>query len=270
MSAMSEFVGEIVGTMILIIMGCGVNAGGALTGTFTKGTGWLMGTIGWGMAVALAVYAVGDISGAHLNPAVTLGFAIAGDFEWAKVGTYIAGQMIGALLGATVVYIHFLPHWAKTKDPATKLGVFSTSPAVPSTVSNVVSEVIATFMLVLGLFALGTNEFTDGLKPLLVGLLVMAVGNSLGGTTGYAINPARDLGPRIAHAILPIAGKGDSNWGYAWVPVIGPAIGGLYAGLFYLAVFEGTATTLFWGASALVAILLGSSMLPKQSDSEAS
>ncbi len=258
---MNAFVGEIVGTMILIIMGCGVNASGSLTGTLAKGTGWLLGTIGWGMAVALAIFAVGDISGAHLNPAVTLGLAIAGDFPWENVASYIAAQMIGAIIGATVVFFHYLPHWAKTDDPGTKLGVFSTGPAVPHTPANVLSEVIGTFMLVFGILAIGANNFTQGLQPLVVGLLVMAIGNSLGSTTGYAINPARDLGPRIAHAILPIPGKGSSNWEYAWVPVIGPALGGLYGGLFYVAVFRGLADAYFWVGSIVVGIIAGLALL---------
>jgi glycerol uptake facilitator protein len=246
---MNPIVGEIVGTMILIAMGCGVCASGSLTGTYAKGTGWLLGSIGWGMAVALAVFAVGDISGAHLNPAVTLALATTGDFAWGDVAGYIAAQFAGAFLGAVIVYFHYLPHWGQTDDPGTKLGVFSTSPAINHTSSNVLSEFIATFLFILSLLAIGANEFTEGLKPLIVGLLVMAIGNSLGSTTGYAINPARDLGPRIAHAILPIAGKGGSNWGYSWVPVIGPVLGGIYAALFYQAVFKNTVMTLFWVAT---------------------
>ncbi|MFT4638107.1 MAG: glycerol uptake facilitator protein [Verrucomicrobiales bacterium] len=249
---MNPIVGEIVGTMILIVMGCGVCASGSLTGTFAKGTGWLLGSIGWGMAVAIAVFAVGEISGAHLNPAVTLALALTGDFAWGGVAGYIGAQFVGAFLGAVIVYFHYLPHWAKTEDAGTKLGVFSTSPGIAHTPSNVLSEFIATFIFVLCLLAIGANTFTEGLKPLIVGLLVMAIGNSLGSTTGYAINPARDLGPRIAHAILPIGGKGDSNWGYSWVPVLGPTLGGMYAALFYMAVFKGTASTLFWVASAAV------------------
>lgn len=264
---MNPFVGEIVGTMILIVMGCGVNASGSLSGAYAKGSGWLLGTIGWGMAVALAVFAVGDISGAHLNPAVTLGLAMSGDFPWTDVGSYIAAQMIGALIGATVVYFHYLPHWEKTEDAGTKLGVFSTAPAIPHAPANLLSEVIGTFMLVFGILLLGANDFTEGLKPLVVGLLVMAIGNSLGSSTGYAINPARDLGPRIAHALLPIAGKGDSNWGYAWIPVIGPALGGLYGGLFCVAIFNGVSGFVFWGASVGLAILAGVAMIKPASSS---
>lgn len=264
----SPFVGEIVGTMILIIMGCGVNAAGSLTGCLAKGTGWLLGTIGWGMAVAVAVFAVGEISGAHINPAVTLGLAMTGDFPWQDVPSYILAQMLGAMAGAAVVYIHYLPHWAKTEDPAAKLGVFATGPAVDQAPANVLSEFIGTFMLVFGILTIGANEFTDGLWPLVVGLLVMAIGNSLGSTTGYAINPARDLGPRIIHALLPIAGKGGSNWKYAWIPVVGPALGGLYGGLFYVAVFKLEASVLFWIGS-LVFLALVVLALRTQSSSKA-
>lgn len=231
---MGNFLGEILGTMILIVLGCGVNAGGALTRTFSHRGGWLMGAVGWGLAVMVAIYAVGQISGAHINPAVTVGLAVAGEFPWANVPLYIVAQMIGAIIGATLVYLQYLPHWKETDDQATKLGVFSTSPAVKHTPANLISEIIGTGILVLGILAIGANAFADGLNPLIVGMLITSIGLSLGGTTGYAINPARDLGPRIAHAILPIAGKGDSNWGYAWVPVLGPLIGGSIGALLYV------------------------------------
>ncbi|MCZ6673048.1 MAG: aquaporin family protein [Verrucomicrobia bacterium] len=231
---MSNFLAEMLGTMILVILGCGVNAGIALKKTFANGGGWLMGAIGWGLAVMIAIYSVGQISGAHINPAVTVGLAVAGEFDWSHVPTYIAGQMIGAIIGATLVYFQYLPHWKETDDAATKLGVFSTSPAVKHTPANLISEIIGTAILVLGLLAIGANSFADGLNPLIVGLLITSIGISLGGTTGYAINPARDLGPRIAHAILPIAGKGDSDWSYAWLPVVGPVIGGVVGAVVYI------------------------------------
>ena len=230
---MSNFLAEALGTMILIILGCGVNAGGALTKTYSNAGGWLMGAVGWGLAVMIAIFAVGQVSGAHINPAVTIGLAVAGEFDWAQAPIYIAGQMIGATIGATIVYLQYLPHWKETEDQGTKLGVFSTSPAVPHTIGNVISEIIGTAILVLGLLAIGANSFADGVNPLIIGLLITSIGISLGGTTGYAINPARDLGPRIAHAILPIAGKGDSNWGHAWVPVVGPIVGGALGALAY-------------------------------------
>jgi glycerol uptake facilitator protein len=185
----------------------------------------------------VAVYSVGQISGAHINPAVTIGLAAAGEFDWANVPLYIAGQMIGAIVGATVVYLQYLPHWKATEDPATKLGVFSTAPALKNTPGNLISEIIGTAVLVLGLLAIGANSFADGLNPFIVGLLITSIGISLGGTTGYAINPARDLGPRIAHAILPIPGKGDSDWGYAWIPIIGPIIGGVLGAIIYISLW---------------------------------
>jgi len=236
---MTPFLGEVIGTMILIIFGTGVGAGLSLNKSFAKGNGWVVTTFAWGFAVAFGVYAVGSISGAHLNPAVTIGLAMVGDFPWADVPSYILAQMIGAMLGATFVWIYYLPHWKETEDQGTKLGVFSTSPAVPNVAANLVSEILGTFILVFALQFIGANEFTEGLNPLIVGFLIVAIGMSLGGTTGYAINPARDLGPRIAHFILPIAGKGGSNWSYAWIPVVGPAIGGSLGALFYKAVFVG-------------------------------
>lgn len=166
--------------------------------------------------------------------------------------------MIGAFLGAVLVFLHYLPHWKETEDQGAKLGVFSTGPAIPNTFANLFSETLGTFILVLGLLTIGANKFTDGLNPLVVGFLIVAIGISLGGTTGYAINPARDLGPRIAHFVLPIAGKGSSNWKYAWIPVLGPALGGSFAGVFYNAVFKGHITNTFWIVSViLVVILLG-------------
>lgn len=257
---MTAFVGEIVGTMILIIFGCGVGAGLSLKKSYSNGGGWIVTTLAWGLGVTLGVFAVGSISGAHLNPAVTISLAIIGDFPWGDVAGYVVAQLIGAVLGGIIVWLHYLPHWKETNDPGTKLGVFSTSPAIPYTFANVMSEVIGTFVLVLGLLFIGANEFTQGLNPMAVGLLIVAIGMSLGGTTGYAINPARDLGPRIAHFILPIAGKGDSNWKYAWVPVVGPIIGGALAAVFYKMVFQGETETLYWvviGVSVVVLILVG-------------
>ncbi|MEM7384697.1 MAG: MIP/aquaporin family protein [Verrucomicrobiota bacterium] len=238
---MNAFLGEVVGTMVLIIFGCGVCAGNSLTGSFAKGGGWLMGCVAWGIAVMLGVLAAGGNSSGHLNPAVTLGFAAIGEFPWKQVPTYIAGQFVGAFLGAVIVFLHYLPHWGKTEDAGTKLGVFSTSPAVPQRFSNLISEGIGTAVLIFGLLCIGGNDFTEGLKPLIVGLLVATIGMCFGGTTGYAINPARDLAPRIAHFVLPIPGKGDSNWSYAWVPVIGPIVGGILGGLAYLAYSSATA-----------------------------
>lgn len=252
---MTAFLGELIGTMILIIFGGGVVGGAVLKGTKAEGTGWVLITLGWGLAVTMGVYAVGNFSGAHINPAVTLGFAAVGEFPWADVPAYITAQMIGAMIGAAVVYFQYLPHWGNTPDPATKLAVFSTDPAIRSTASNLVSEIIGTFALLLGLSFIGANSFTDGLNPIVVGALIVAIGMSLGGTTGYAINPARDLGPRIAHALLPIPGKGGSNWGYAWIPVVGPILGGVYGAVFHKAIFVGEYSTLFWVLSAVIAVI---------------
>ena len=211
-------------------------AGVALKGTKSENAGWLTIVVGWGLAVTLAIYAVGRISGAHLNPAVTLALAMKGDFPWSDVGGYVAAQLLGAFFGAIVVWLHFLPHWKRTDDAGTKLAVFCTSPAIRNPFTNVLSEIIATAVLILALLFIGANEFTQGLNPMVVGLLIISIGLSLGGPTGFAINPARDLGPRIAHAILPISGKGSSDWGYAWIPVIGPILGGML-GVFVFQLF---------------------------------
>jgi glycerol uptake facilitator protein len=225
------FPAEVIGTAILILLGDGVVAAVLLAHSKAQNSGWIVITFGWGMAVAMAVYAVGQFSGAHLNPAVTLGFAVQGTTEWSDVPAYLGGEFVGAFIGATLVWAAYSNHWAATEDPGLKLAVFSTAPAIRNTVANIITEIIGTFMLVFGVLAIVANELTAGLAPLLVGLLVLAIGLSLGGPTGYAINPARDLGPRIMHAILPIAGKGPSDWGYAWIPVVAPIIGGVLGGL---------------------------------------
>ncbi|MEO8510256.1 MAG: MIP/aquaporin family protein [Chloroflexota bacterium] len=230
---------EIFGTAILIILGDGVVGGVLLARSKAQNSGWIVITTGWALAVAIAVYAIISLTGAHLNPAVTIGFAVVGfgGLTWDLVPWYIAGEMVGAFIGAVLVWLHYLPHWAETEDPGLKLATFSTGPAIRNTAANLVSEIIGTFMLVFGVMAIFGNELAPGLGALLVGLLVWAIGLSLGGTTGYAINPARDLGPRIAHAILPIAGKGGSDWSYSWIPVVGPLIGGAIGGIAYQVVF---------------------------------
>ncbi|RNL86205.1 MIP/aquaporin family protein [Halostreptopolyspora alba] len=244
------YLAEIVGTAILTLLGGGVVAGVTLNRSKAHNGGWIVITFGWGMAVAMAVYVVGQYSGAHINPAVTLGMASIGEFSWTMVPGYLAAQMLGAFLGAVLVYLAYLPHWEVTEDPGTKLGVFSTAPEVRNLPANFVTEVIGTFMLVFGILGINANEtemtdggvdlsslFATGFAPLLVGLLVFAIGLSLGGPTGYAINPARDLGPRIAHAILPIPGKGSSDWGYSWIPVVAPAVGGVLGALTFRSLF---------------------------------
>ncbi len=235
---MSDFWGELIGTMLLILLGNGVVAGAILKGTKSENSGWIVITLAWGLAVVMGIYAVGKISGAHLNPAVTIGLAAEGSFPWGKVPAYILAQIVGAVIGSKLVWLHYLPHWSRTEDPATKLGVFCTSPAVRSTWSNLLSEMLGTFVLVAGVLFIGANQFAEGLNPIVVGALVVAIGMSLGGTTGYAINPARDFGPRLAHFLLPISGKGSSDWGYAWIPIVGPILGGLLGAAFYCAAFK--------------------------------
>jgi len=249
---MQNFLAELLGTMLLVILGDGVVANVVLNRTKGQNSGWIVITVGWGVAVAMAVYAVGRLSGAHLNPAVTVALAATGSFSWAEVPSYLAAQMIGAFLGAIVVWLAYLPHWSATQAPGDKLAVFCTGPAVRAPIPNLITEIIGTAVLLFGILAIAANAqtlskagdvdltlvFSRGLQPLLVGVLVLGIGVSLGGPTGYAINPARDLGPRLAHALLPIPGKGGSDWEYAWIPIIGPLIGGvLGAGLYALVGF---------------------------------
>ena len=230
---MSIFGAEVIGTALLILLGNGVVACVLLNLSKGQNSGWIVITFGWGMAVMTAAFAVGQFSGAHLNPAVTVGFWITGDIDGSDVPAYLAGEFVGAFVGATLVWLSYLDHWRETEDPGLKLACYSTAPAVRNPVANMITEIVGTFVLVFGILAFVANADTlaTGLVPLLVGLLVFAIGLSLGGPTGYAINPARDLGPRIMHAILPIAGKGSSDWGYAWVPVLGPLVGGALGAL---------------------------------------
>lgn len=237
----NNFVSEMVGTAILILLGNGVVAAVLLTRSKAQNAGWLTITFGWGMAVAIAVYAAGPFSGAHINPAVTLGLASTGDFAWGDVPTYIGGQFAGAFIGATLVWLAYFAHWEETEDPGLKLACFSTGPAIRKPVANFITEVLGTTMLVVGVLAIGISDgaAASGIVPLLVGLLVLSLGLSLGGPTGYAINPARDLGPRIAHAVLPIAGKGDADWGYAAIPVVAPILGGILGSVLFNVVWPG-------------------------------
>ena len=223
---MSPYLAEFFGTLLLVFLGDGVVAGAILKGTKSENAGWLAIVVGWGIAVTLAIYVVGPISGSHFNPAVTFALAWSGYFPWSNVGGYVLSQVAGGIVGAVLVWLQFLPHWKRTEDASTKLAVFCTAPAIRHTFANLLSEILATAVLILALLFLGTHEFTQGLKPIVVGLIIISIGLSLGGTTGFAINPARDLGPRIAHAFLPIPGKGSSDWSYAWIPVVGPLIGG--------------------------------------------
>jgi len=246
---MQTLLAEAIGTMLLVLLGDGVVANVVLNRTKGQNSGWIVITVGWGTAVAMAVYAVGRISGAHLNPAVTIGLASIGSFPWAQVPGYLVAQLVGAFAGAILVWLMYLPHWKVTADPGLKLAAFATGPAIRNPGSNFIGEVIGTAVLVFGILAIAANAqtlskpgdvdlsfvFSRGLMPLLVGVLVLGIGLSLGGTTGYAINPARDLAPRLAHAILPIPGKGTSDWEYGWIPVVAPIVGGILgAGAYFL------------------------------------
>ncbi len=231
---MDVFIGELLGTFILIVLGAGVVANVVLEKTGGNSSGYIVITWGWGIAVFVAVFITGSVSGAHINPAVTIGLAAAGKFSWSLVPVYIAAQLLGAFFGATAVWLHYRDHFDATADQGAKLGVFCTAPSIQSTVNNLYSEVLGTFILILGVLYIATPDIGLGaLDALPVSLLVFGIGMSLGGTTGYAINPARDLGPRIAHALLPIAGKGSSNWGYAWIPIVGPILGSLLAAIVF-------------------------------------
>jgi len=221
--------GEFLGTLILVLLGNGVVAGTLLKGTKGENAGWLAIVIGWGIAVTLAVYAVGPISGAHINPAITVALAWKGDFPWSNVAPYILAQFGGAFVGATLVWLHYLPHWKLTDDQLAKRSCYCTTPAVRNIFTNILSEILGTTVLVSVILFFGRREFSLGLNPVAIGLLIVGIGLGLGGTTGFAINPARDLGPRIAHFALPIYGKGSSDWGYAWIPVVGPLVGGILA-----------------------------------------
>ena len=233
---MSIFLAELIGTALLIILGDGVVANCVLNKSKGQNGGWIVITMGWAMAVFVGVFAVGAYSGAHLNSAVTLALAVTGAVPWELVPVYIAAQMLGAFLGACIVYASYKQHFDITDDANGKLAVFCTAPAIRSTIPNLVTEIVGTFVLIFGVFYIAKGDVGLGaVDALPVALLVLAIGLSLGGPTGYAINPARDLGPRIAHAILPIKGKRDSDWGYAWIPVAGPVVGALLAAALHMA-----------------------------------
>ena len=242
MTLFAKCIFEFIGTLVLILLGDGVCCATSLSKSKANGAGWVVITLGWGLAVMCGVFIAGPYSGAHLNPAVTLGFALAGQFDWAAVLPYIAAQMLGGFAGAVAVYLFYKDHFDATEDPDAKLGVFCTMPAIMNKGRNFFCEFLASWLLVFVILALGNKvnlpEVGMGeLGAFPVTMLIMAIGMSLGGTTGYAINPARDLAPRIAHAILPIKGKRDSGWGYSWVPVAGPICGGLFAALTYIWIY---------------------------------
>ena len=239
---MTEFTAELIGTMLLILLGNGVVANVILKGTKGHNSGWMVITTGWALAVFVGVVIAAPYSGAHLNPAVTIALAIVGKFAWSKVALYVMAQILGALFGASLVWLVYRDHFNSTADPDTQLAVFSTGPAIKNTRFNLLSEIVGTFVLVFVVFyftnpELGPDKTPMGLGSLgalPVAFLVWSIGLSLGGTTGYAINPARDFGPRIAHSLLPIKEKGSSNWRYAWIPIAGPFIGAAIAALVYL------------------------------------
>lgn len=240
-SLLVQCVFEFIGTMVMILLGCGVCACVSLRKSKGEGAGWIVVTLAWGLAVMCGVFIAGPFSGAHLNPAVTLGLAAAGKFPWTWTVPFVLSQMLGGIIGAVLVYIFYKDHFDATDDSEVKLGVFATAPAIRNHWRNLVCEIVGTLVLVLVILFIGddSNSSQVGLGSigaLPVSLLVVVIGMSLGGTTGYAINPARDLGPRIAHQILPIRDKGSSDWGYSWVPVFGPLIGGMVAAIIYAAV----------------------------------
>ncbi|QES90480.1 MIP/aquaporin family protein [Rhizosphaericola mali] len=242
---MTPFIAELIGTAVLILLGGGVCANVSLKKTLGNGSGWIVIATGWALAVFAGVVIAGPVSGAHLNPAVTIGLAVAGKFDWNQVPSFILAQFLGAFLGAFCVWLMHKDHFDATDDnPGAQLGVFCTGPAIKNTFLNIISEVLGTFVLVYCVFHFTDPKMTSTSGENVIGMgsigaipvtfIVWAIGLSLGGTTGYAINPARDLGPRIMHAILPMKGKGSSNWGYAWIPVIGPILGALLAAFIYL------------------------------------
>ncbi len=247
---METLIAEFIGTALLVLLGNGVVANVVLRQTKGEGSGWIVITFGWGMAVFVAVFCVGDVSGAHINPAVTVGLAAAGQFAWSDVAGYVGAQLLGGVCGAMLVYLFYKDHYAVTDDAGAKLATFSTGPQIRNAASNLLSEVVGTFVLVFAVLSMAAPSLSlDGgvgivsaqiglgaIGALPVGLLVFAIGLGLGGTTGYAINPARDLGPRIAHAVLPIPAKGESDWGYSWIPVVGPIVGGLLAAVVWGAI----------------------------------
>ena len=245
---MQQYLFEFIGTLVLVLLGDGVCAATSLHHSKAKGAGWVVIALGWGFAVMMGVLIAGPVSGAHLNPVVSLGLALAGTFPWASVPGYVIAQMLGGFVGAVLVWVFYKDHYKATADqPDTILGTFCTMPAIANTWRNFLCEVIATCLLVFVILALGTNgnafsvagvnATTGSIGSLPVTCLIMSIGMSLGGTTGYALNPARDLSPRCAHAVLPIAGKRDSGWSYSWIPVAGPMVGAVLAAALFLLVF---------------------------------
>ena len=234
---MLHYYAEFFGTMLLILLGDGVVANVVLSKTKGNGSGWIVICFGWAFAVGIPAYIFGTASGASFNPALTLALAVIGKLSWSVVPGYCIAELLGGIAGGILVWLMYYPHWAVTDDKAGKLAVFCTGPAIKNTPFNFLSEFIGTFVLVFALLGVAQTKSSPGFGPLVAAFVILVIGLSLGGTTGYAINPARDLGPRIAHAILPIAGKGDSDWGYAWIPVVAPICGGVIGAFAAIALF---------------------------------
>jgi len=234
---MLHYYAEFFGTALLILLGDGVVANVVLSKTKGNNSGWIVICFGWAFAVGIPAYIFGPASGASFNPALTLALAAIGKLSWTLVPGYIIAEMLGGIFGGILVWLTYYPHWAVTDDKAGKLAVFCTAPAIKHTPANFFSEFIGTFVLVFALLGVAQTKSSPGFGPLVAAFVILVIGLCLGGTTGYAINPARDLGPRIAHAILPIAGKGDSDWGYAWIPVVAPICGGIAGALAVVAMF---------------------------------
>ena len=233
----STFMAELIGTAILVLLGDGVVANVVLKKSKGFNSGWMVIASGWAFAVAIPVYMFGSVSGAHFNPAVTIALAVTGAFPWNQVPMYILAQLIGAFIGATLVLLSYYNHFEATEDKSTKLGVFCTAPEIKNTKWNFVTEFIGTFLLIFGIIGITAHPFVDGVQPLAIGILIWAIGLCLGGPTGYAINPIRDFGPRLAHFILPVPGKGGSDWKYAWIPVVAPILGAIVSAIVYGIIF---------------------------------
>lgn len=234
---LEKFMAELIGTMILILLGDGVVANVVLKKNKGEGSGWMVITTGWALAVAIPVFLFASVSGAQFNPAVTIALAVTGSLPWSEVPIYIIAQLIGAFIGAVLVFLSYYKHFEETDNKDSKLGTFCTMPAIRDKKWNFITEFIGTFILMFVIVGLGKVDLVNGISPIAVGLLIWVIGLSLGGPTGYAINPARDLAPRFAHFILPIPNKGESDWGYAWIPIVAPILGGIAGALAYVIVF---------------------------------
>lgn len=265
---MNVYLAEFIGGTMLIFFGCGVLAGNSLKTSGSHQAGNVAINISWGCTVAMVIYCLGDISGAHINPAVTIMQAVRGTFEWSLVPGYVLAQIAGGMFGGVLVYFQFINHWEKTDDPQAKLTIFATAPTIRNNLANFFSEYIVTFALVFCILGLDKNTFPSGLKPLAVGCLIFLVGTSFGGVTGAALNPARDLGPRLAHFFLPIPGKGSSDFKYAWIPVVAPIMGAITSGLVHLALYDGVVDyRLYTMIGVTIATFVGIKLMSKNEES---